>query len=264
MKPFFAEDRYDTPENTPRYKLDRLMGNGRLYFHTAFFKTIIQSSRVAKKGLYDREAWARSSYQTFQLVEGCGGRFHITGLEYLRQPGPFVFVGNHMSGLETAVMPGIVAPYMPVTFVVKHTILDYPFFGEVVRATDPIPVGRVNPREDFQIVLQEGVKALQAGTSVVIYPQHTRTMVFRPEAFNSMGIKLAKKAGVSVLPVAVKTDFWDYGRILRDFGPIHRDRPIHIAFGEPFPIQNSKADHQRVIQFIQTCLQTWEQEDKSF
>lgn len=255
----FPHDAYDTPENTPRYVADRLFLNSRLSFHLGFFRHVFRSWRLVKKGKYDRFAWAESCVQFLHFIEGCGGRFHICGLDHLRQlTGPAVLIGNHMSSLETAVMPGLIAPLMPVTFVAKSSLVSYPFFGAVIGATNPILVDRVNPRHDFHIIMDQGLAALAAGTSVGIYPQSTRTAVFEPKAFNSMGAKLAKRAQVPIIPVAVKTDFWETGKYLKDLGPIHRYRPIHLAFGAPLSsAQNSKEAHQQVIAFIQAHLDIW-------
>lgn len=259
MDSYFPNDAYQTPEDTPRYFLDRLTGNGRLHFHVGFYRHVLSHWLLVKQGKYDRTAWGKGSVRFLHYIEGCGGRFHITGLDIVRQQSdPVVFISNHMSSLETAVMPGLIAPIMPVTFVAKSSLINFPFFGQVIAATNPILVNRVNPREDFQVVMKQGLIALADGTSVVIYPQSTRTAVFDPKAFNSMGVKLASRANVHVIPVAVKTDFWASGQYLKDLGPIHRDRPIHIAFGEPISVEkNSKDAQKEVINFIQANLATW-------
>jgi len=48
--------------------------------------------------------------------------------------------------------------------------------------------------------------------SVLIFPQTTRDLRFDPNKFNTLGIKLAKRAKVPVIPVAVKTDAWGMGK----------------------------------------------------
>ena len=40
-----------------------------------------------------------------------------------RDPAPVVFIGNHMSTLETMVLPGLIAPHREVTFVVKESLV---------------------------------------------------------------------------------------------------------------------------------------------
>ena len=93
---------------------------------------------------------------------------------------------------------------------------------------------------------------------MIVFPQATRRVQFVPEQFNSLGIKLARSAGAQVIPVAVKTDFWGNGCVLRDFGPVDRSKPLYISFGPPFTIHgNGKAEHQAVIDFVRDRLRTW-------
>ncbi len=116
MEVFFPGDYYDTPAGTPRLLADRLSLNTRIYFFGGCLGEVLRSRRLALAGQYDDQAWARSSYQIFKLIEGCGGRFRIRGLDNLRQtPGPVVLVSNHMSTLETFVFPCIIAPERRVT-----------------------------------------------------------------------------------------------------------------------------------------------------
>jgi 1-acyl-sn-glycerol-3-phosphate acyltransferase len=164
--------------------------------------------------------------------------------------------------METMIFPAIIFPFFPITFVVKEALVKGSTFGPIMRSRKPIAVGRVNPREDFQTVLTEGCKILEGGISIVIFPQATRHVEFVPEKFNSLGIKLARRAGVKVVPAALKTDFWGNSRIksLRDFGPVDRSKRIHIAFGEPMTIEgNGSQQHRQCIKFIQSHLNQWQE-----
>jgi 1-acyl-sn-glycerol-3-phosphate acyltransferase len=106
--------------------------------------------------------------------------------------------------------------------------------------------------------MTRGKELLSKGTSIIIFPQSTRSAEFVPEEFNSLGIKLAKAAGVQAMPMAVKTDFWANGKYLKDLGAIKRNRPIHMVFGQPFPIYgNGKEEHQRTTNFIVSHLREW-------
>jgi 1-acyl-sn-glycerol-3-phosphate acyltransferase len=259
MEPFFTGNSYDTPDDTPRFLGDRLSLNTRWYFAGGYIREVCRSRAIALRGLYDRKAWAESSYRVFKLIEGCGGQFHLRGLDNVRscEP-PVVFISNHMSTLETMTLPCIIAPFLPVTFVVKESLATHPLFGPVMRARAPILVGRRNPREDFQTVMTEGKALLGKGTSIIIFPQSTRSAIFVPEEFNSLGVKLARAAGVQVVPVAVKTDFWGNGKYLKELGAIDRGKPIHMVFGQPFATQGTGKDEQKkVIDFITSHLRQW-------
>jgi 1-acyl-sn-glycerol-3-phosphate acyltransferase len=259
MEPFFISNSYDTPDDTPRFLGDRLFLNTRWYFAGGYIREVFRSRSIALKGLYNRKAWAESSYRVFKLIEACGGRFHLRGLDNLRScQGPVVFISNHMSTLETMTFPCIIAPFLEVTFVVKESLTTHPLFGPVMRARSPILVSRKNPREDFQTVMTKGKALLAEGTSIIIFPQSTRSAEFIPEEFNSLGVKLARAAGVPVIPVAVKTDFWANGKYLKDLGTVNRSKPIHMVFGQPLAIQGTGKDEQKkIIDFITSHLRQW-------
>ena len=256
---YFKEDTYTTDPDTPRLFLDKLAFNTRIVFLSKFIGQVFKSSNKATKGIYDSVAWAKSSYDIFKLIESVGGRFSITGLDNIKNcNGPLIFVSNHMSILETMIFPCIIAPEKDTTFVVKENLITYPVFGPVMRSRDPIVVSRSNSREDLVKVLTKGQELLSKGMSIVIFPQSTRNVQFKPEEFNSLAVKLAGKAGVPVIPIAIKTDFWTNGKYLKDFGAIHRNRTIHMTFGKPIPINGTgKQEHKKIVEFIVDHLAEW-------
>lgn len=259
MKSYFSGSSYDTPQDRRRALGDRLFLNSRLYFAGGYIREVFRSRSIALRGLYDRAEWAESSHRVFRLIEDCGGHFHLRGLDNLKSgQGPFVYVSNHMSTLETMTFPCMIAPFMEVTFVVKESLAKHLLFGPIMRARNPILVKRSNPREDFQTVMTKGNELLAKGTSIIIFPQSTRSAEFIPDEFNSLGVKLARAAGVQIIPVAIKTDFWGNGRYLRELGPLHRSCPIRMVFGKPFPVAgNGKEEHKKVIDFIISHLIQW-------
>ncbi len=257
--PFFRGDTYQTPADHGRDLLDRLCLGGSAWFYALLTREILRSRTQALAGTYDDRAWSESSRRVMQALERCGARFHVSGLEHVAAlPGPAVFVGNHMSTVETMVLPCLIAPHRPVTFVVKESLQTMPLFGPVMRSRHPVTVGRQNPRQDMQKVLGEGAQRLADGISVILFPQSTRQVRFDPAQFNSLGIKLARRAAVPVVPVALRTDFWRPGRLVKDFGPLDRRRPIHIRFGPPQPVgDDPRAAHQRVVAFVSENLARW-------
>ncbi len=259
MKEYFSGTNYDTPENMPRRLGDKLFLNTRGYFVGSYINIVNQARRLAVKGYYDDSAWTESSFRIFKLIEGCGGRIHLSGLDNLRSAQkPVVFISNHMSTLETFVFPCIIEPVIHITFVVKQSLVTHPLFGPVMRSRKPVVVSRKNPRQDFETVMIQGKKLLAQKTSIIIFPQQTRTPEFVPKEFNTLGIKLAKSAVVTVIPIAIKTDFWGNGKIIKDLGRINRNKPVFIHFGKPFFVQGTgKEEHKQVIDFITTNLQKW-------
>lgn len=258
----FTADTYRTDASMQRPLFSRLLGPS-LSFYPKIFRIILVNSRKAAEGVYDGADWAWSSYDIFKVLEAVGGRIEITGMDNLsKRDGPVVFVANHMSTLETFILPCMIQLRKPVTFVVKRSLITMPFFGPIMRSRDPVVVGRENAREDLSTVLSEGTKRLNEGVSIVLFPQSTRSVVFRPEEFNTLGIKLALKAGVPVQPLALKTDAWGAGRILKDFGHLDIRKKVYFSFGEPMKVTGRGAEeHRRIIAFIREHLALWGNQD---
>ena len=254
-----SEDTYLSPSQ----KNKSLLKNASMNFFFHFIKIVINSGLSAKRGKYGNNEWIASSLRILKALESVGVEFEISGLKNLTSfDGPALFISNHMSTLETNVLPALIEPYKDVTFVVKQELLNVPFFGKVLKTRKPIIVGRSNPREDFVQVINQGLKILNEGRSIIIFPQRTRSNIFNPVSFNSLGIKLAKKAGINVIPTALATDAWGNGKVFKEFGKIDPEKKVHFCFGKPFKIEsNGNKEHLEVLNFIKNKLIEWNRQD---
>ena len=225
---------------------------------------VLAVSAAAKKGgAKFHTTYLDRSRQSLDVFRELGTCVEVCGLENLRSfDSPCVIVANHMSSLETWALHGIIYPIKEISFVVKQTLLKYPVFSAIMRALDPVAVSRSDPRQDLQQVLLGGEKKIAEGKSIVVFPQTTRTLDFDPAHFNSIGIKLARRAGVPVVPLALKTDAWQPGKLLKDFGPIHPQRAIHFCFGSPLEIKGvGRAEHEKIVAFIGQKLAEWREHE---
>jgi len=195
-----------------------------------------------------------------RALERTGLQVSISGIEHLQAlTTPCVIIGNHVSMMDTVIVPAIVAQETPMTFIIKESLMNYPVFKYVMHSRNPIALGRKNPREDLKKVFNEGQKRLEQGISVTVFPQTTRGTDFNPKQFNTIGVKLALKAGVPVLPLALKTDAWTNGTLIKDLGRIHPDVSTHFAFDAPITVEGKgKEAHQQVIDFISGKLKSWQ------
>lgn len=228
-------------------------------FYLQAWNIVNSGASLAKKGKYDDAEWANSSYRILEALEKVGVKLQVGNLRAVTSiDEPCVVVGNHMSTLETFILPYLISPHKPVTFIIKRSLVEYPVFKHIMQSRDPVVVGRENPREDLRTMLNEGVKRLQSGISLIVFPQTTRSTVFDPSQFNSIAVKIAKRAGVKIVPVALKTDAWGNGNILKDFGKIRRDLRVHFEFDSAMDITGNGSEQQKqVVQFIQEKTTFW-------
>jgi len=230
-----------------------------LIYYVKLISTLTRASITARRGTLDDDRWAFHSHRVVQIVESVGGKVNISGLEAVsQQAGPVVFIANHMSLLEALALAGIALPFKRVTFVIKEELRHYPVIGQFMKVLKLIAVSRQNPRQDLKQVMHEGGNFISNGVSVFIFPQATRSVEFNIQAFNTLGVKLAARAGVPVIPVAVKTDFQGNGKLIKDMGPVDPSKVVYFKFGEPMAVAGKgRAAHQYVVEFIAENLKAW-------
>ena len=250
---------YETPADNralfPRFVEKRL-------FRLRMMRVYWHAWRASKDPeAYVSRLWAPNGFEVVRAVERTGGRVVVEGFGALRDAAlPAVFVANHVSSLETYLVAPLLLPFTTYTYVLKKSLVSYPVLGRVVRALDPVPVGRKSPMEDLRDVLQHGTETLRRGRSVVVFPQGTRTRLFDPATFNSIGAKLARRAGVPVVPLCLATDFLRIGEWQRDlFSTVHPESAVRAACGEPIGPDVPQAEVQRrCVAFIESTLARWE------
>jgi 1-acyl-sn-glycerol-3-phosphate acyltransferase len=190
-----------------------------------------------------------------------GCRIHAEGLEHITEvQGPCVIAGNHMSALETLVLPGLVEPRKHTTFVVKRSLTTAFAFGHLMRSRDPVVVDRKNPRDDLAAMFTGSEERLAKGISIIVFPQGTRSPNFDREQFNSIGVKIARRNNVPLIPLALKTDAWGCGGagVLKDYGKIVPDMPVRFRFGKALRVEgNGKEEQEHLCRFIEDALAEW-------
>ena len=231
-----------------------------LVFYAKYLWIVFRSCAHAKWWQYTDQDWVDGSLEVMRALESVGVEFEISGVEYLEKcDGPCVVVANHMSTLETMVLPGIIQPIREVTFVVKASLIDYPVFKHVMRSRNPIAVGQTDPRRDFVTMMEEGTLRLQNGISLIIFPEGNRRNYFDPEEMNTIGVKLGRRAKAPIVPAAIRSDAWGIGSPLKDFGRIDPDKKVGIAFGEPLEVNGRGIEEQAaIVDFIGRKLRAWQ------
>ncbi len=230
-----------------------------LSFHCRFLWIVLAASRLAKRGLYDDEAWQSSCTNIVRALERVGARFEVTGLNHVREATtPCLVVGNHISTLETVVLPELLRDLSPLTFVVFQRLLEVPVFKHVMRSRDPIAVRQISARDDFKAMLTGGVERIERGMSLIVFPEGDRMKTFERAKFNTIGVKLAVRTQVPIIPLAVQTHAWPMGGPFGYLGRIDPSQPVRIAFGPPIlTTDRGAAAQDAIIAFIEAKLAEW-------
>ncbi|MFG2004305.1 HAD-IB family hydrolase [Spirillospora sp. NPDC048911] len=131
------------------------------------------------------------------FLRAAGVRLRIEGGQHLRTQRPAVFISNHQSPLDATLVTQL--PISGFTIVVKDELRRIPGLS---RVTNLLYVERTSPQAAQQL-LDEALGRLGGGTSVVIFPEGSRSLTPTPGPFRKGAFFIARKAGVPVIPIII-------------------------------------------------------------
>ncbi len=215
-------------------------------------------------GRLDTDKWAKYCFSTVQTAEALGMGVHVEGWqERQKYSGPVVYLCNHMSTVETILLPPILLSYGPFNVIVKSSLAHLPFLEKAAAHMGLVPVGRSSPREDLVNTLRIGEERIAKGESFLIFPQGSRESVFSRRMYSSIGAKLAARAGVPVCPIAVDTrcqptrtkGLLKY--LFKDFGPVDTAFDIRCKAAPLITCTDAKKMHAQSFEAIAGILSNW-------
>jgi 1-acyl-sn-glycerol-3-phosphate acyltransferase len=140
--------------------------------------------------------------------------------------GPLIFACNHESALDIWVAFKVLPRNF--RFIAKEELFRLPVFGWYMRLGGHIPVDRGNHARALQSLRRAG-EAVRGGTSLVVFPEGTRSRDARVHPFKKGSFVVAMEAGVPVVPVAISGS----GRVTPKDAIAVVPGTIRVAVGEP-------------------------------
>ncbi|MFK7937388.1 MAG: HAD-IB family hydrolase [Saprospiraceae bacterium] len=114
---------------------------------------------------------------------------------------PAVFIMNHQSAADMLIAAKLIRHDM--VGIAKKELKNVPVLGQMLQLGGAIFVDR-SDREKAIEAMQPAVDALQSGTSVVIFPEGTRSNGYRLGKFKKGAFHLSMQAGVPIVPIILK------------------------------------------------------------
>jgi 1-acyl-sn-glycerol-3-phosphate acyltransferase len=140
------------------------------------------------------DAWSR------RLLEQADISIEVVGLDHAPFGEAFVVMSNHQSLYDIPVV--FQALSRRVRMVAKTELFRVPVWGSAMRAAGFIEVDRQD-RERAIASLRRARDALEAGTSIWIAPEGTRSQSGRLGPFKQGGFHLALETGARILPIVI-------------------------------------------------------------
>ena len=139
-----------------------------------------------------------------KLVKLTGSTVEVKGKENLPEEGPFVIVSNHQGNFDIPILLGYLE--RPIGFISKVEVKKLPIIRDWMVYMNCVFLDRKDRRQAIKAI-NEGAKNIKNGTSIVIFPEGTRSKGMDMNLFKAGSFKLAQKAEVPIVPVAIKGSF---------------------------------------------------------
>ena len=160
--------------------------------------------------------------------------FQMHGRERIPRTGPLIFVCNHQSYLDP-VLNGVAVHDRSPRPMAKKELFTFKPFAWLLKSVGTIPLrGSAADKESMRIAIAE----LEAGRTVLIYPEGSRSYDGAMQPFKAgVGI-LLKRSSAKVVPIGMDgaCDAWPRGKGFKLF------RCIDCEVGEPIKMDELMAD----------------------
>ncbi len=195
--------------------------------------TIILSCIALIVSIFDRRGEAIHGIARFWAnlhLKMSGVKVIMEGTGHLGSP-PYVFMCNHQSALDIYTLLAC----LPVSFrwIAKRQLFKIPFIGWAMGRAGYISIDRENPREALK-AMEGAAKKIRGGTSIIIFPEGTRSQDGILLPFKKGGFTLALRAMVPIVPIGI----YGTSKLQPKGSFIPREKGvIYINIGEPIVLE---------------------------
>jgi 1-acyl-sn-glycerol-3-phosphate acyltransferase len=198
---------------------------------TLFMTLVLRQRAASVQGL---ASWWASS-----ICRVAGVKVTVSGNAQLDPHTPYIFAANHQSQFDIFVLQGFLG--IDFRWLAKKELFKVPIWGPAMRRAGYIPIDRSHGRQAIKS-LDEAAQKIAAGTSVIIFPEGTRSKDGRLHDFKAGAMVLAIKSGVPIVPVGIlgTYEILPKGKLLMNPGK------VQIRVGRPIATKNcnSRAKHE--------------------
>ena len=155
-----------------------------------------------------------------------GVRIKIIGAEKLTPGTTYIYCANHLSQFDIFSFQG----YFPLPFrwLAKEELSRIPFLGAAMNRAGTIFINRNHGRQAL-MSLEKAAAQINRGTSVLIFPEGTRSADGTLQPFKGGAMLLGIKSGIPLVPLAFKGSY----EILPKGAWLPRPGTITITIGSP-------------------------------
>jgi 1-acyl-sn-glycerol-3-phosphate acyltransferase len=134
------------------------------------------------------------------ILKVSGIRVKMSGLNNIDSTKPYIYMANHQSNFDIPVL----LAHLPVQFrwLAKAELFKIPLFGLAMKRVGYISIDRSDFRSAVKS-LKIAAETIRKGTSVVIFPEGTRSLDGKIHDFKKGGFIMAIDSKVPIVPIVI-------------------------------------------------------------
>lgn len=148
-----------------------------------------------------------------RIIRRTGTKVHVSGQDKLPDEA-VLFVANHQGLFDILALIGYLGK--PLGFIAKKEVEKIPIVSSWMGLMHGVFIDRSDRRQSVRAINQ-GIKNLKSGHSLVVFPEGTRSRGSNLNEFKSGSLRLATKAKVPIVPVSISGTYQmleeDHGRV---------------------------------------------------
>ena len=175
-------------------------------------------------GYYPGRIWSKVVLRVLLLP------IHVEGREHLQPRQSYVFVANHQGAVDIFLIYGYLGRNFK--WMMKKALRKMPLVGVACEKARHIFVDKSGPKA-IKETIDKARATLQNGTSLVVFPEGSRTFTGHMGLFRKGAFQLADELQLPVVPVTIDGSF-DVLTRMAGFNFVHW-HPLRLVIHEPIP-----------------------------
>lgn len=188
-------------------------------------------------GYYPGRIWSKIICRMLLLP------IHVEGREHIDHKQSYVFVANHQGPMDIFLVYGYLGRNFK--WMMKKALRKIPLVGYACYKARHIFVDKSGPKA-IKETIDNARKTLQGGTSLVVFPEGSRTFTGHMGRFRKGAFQLADELQLPVVPMTIDGSF-DVLTRMAGFNFVHR-HPMRLVIHKPiYPTSHSAEDIRKTM-----------------
>jgi len=179
-----------------------------------------------------------------------GLKLAVSGIEKIDRKSTYLFMANHQSFLDGPMLFMLIP--QPVRVILKKEVYRIPVVGWGMHLVEFVPVDRKGIRGGRKSISRASRLMREKGYSFLIFPEGTRSLDGKLQAFRRGGFFMAIESQAAIVPIAIRGTF---GLMPKRSFFVRRGK-IEVAFQSPVSVQGyTTANMDQLIEKVRGIIQ---------